>query len=321
MKNILVTVLTLLVVSVSQAQDAESFPKKSIRMIVPLASGGGSDIVGRIVSSGLSEHWNQHVIVDNRPGAGGSIGNLIVSRALSDGYTLLFTSSTLAISASMIKNDNFDVERDLSPISLIASQPSVILINNQLTMRNLSDLVTQMRSNPGKFNFGSAGVGTASHLANELFLVESKTTAMHIPYKSAGVAATGLAKNELHFMVTNLATASALMQNKRAHALAITSKNRHQNFPDLPTADEAGLKNFEYTTWYGMLAPAKTSKNIIDKINNDIINVVNNTTIKPRLEQQGLNVVASTVIDFKKQLKFEIKKWNEVIKSANIKTN
>lgn len=321
MKKTLFVTLAILSASVSYAQDLESFPKKSVRMIVPLAPGGGSDIVGRIVSLGLAEHWNQHVIIDNRPGAGGNIGNSIVARSLNDGYTLLFTSSTLAIGGAMIKSTNFDVERDLSPIGLVANQPSVLLINNQLSARNLSEFLTQLRNNPNKFNFGSAGVGTASHLANELFLIESKTKAMHIPYKSAGIAAASLVKNELHFMITNLATASSLIQNNRVKALAITSKNRHQNFLDIPTVAESGLKDFEYSTWYAMLAPSKTSKTIIDKINKDTAKVVTDPTTKQRLEQQGLTVIASSIDEFKKQLKFEIKKWSEVIKAANIKVD
>lgn len=324
MKKLLIILNTIAFATatcITHAQQLDEFPRKSVRMIVPLAPGGGSDIVGRILATGLSEKWNQNVIVDNRPGAGGNIGSSIVAKSYPDGYTQLLTSSTLAISGALIKNNEFDVKTAFAPVSLIANQPSVVLVNNQFSASTFREFLTQLKNNPGKFNFGSAGVGTASHLANELFLVKTNTQATHVPYKSAGVAATGLLRGELHFMVTNLATAFPLIQNNRARALAVTSKHRQKSLPDVPTVAEFSLPDFEYTTWYGLLVSAKTPRSLLEKINQDVVNVVRQDAIKNRLEQQGLIVIASSAADFNMQLKTEIQNWIEVVQTAGIKPN
>lgn len=317
MKKFLILFLTILAATTQAA--VQDFPTKSLRMVIPLAPGGGSDIVGRILASGLTEHWKQTIVIDNRPGAAGAIGNGIVARSAPDAHTQLFTSSTLAISGALMPTGGQEVLAAFAPVSMVANQPSAILVHPALAITSLTELITQLKAYPGKFNFGSAGTGTASHLANELFLAKTRTQATHVPYKSAGVAAAGLLKSELHFMVTNFATALPLIQNNRARVVAVTSKTRHAALPEVPTVAESGVENFEYTTWYGLLVPAKTHSMLVERLNQTVVKVVSESTIRNRLEQQGLTVMGSSSRDFQKQLIMEIQIWKQVVKSAGIK--
>jgi tripartite-type tricarboxylate transporter receptor subunit TctC len=317
MKKLLISIgLTFFISANLIAQD---LPRKPLRLVVPLASGGGTDIVARILANGLTSHWDRQVLVDNRPGAAGSIGAGIVARATPDGNTLLVASSTLAISAAMMPEIGKEVIPNLSAITLVASQPSVILVNNDIPTKTLDDLISLLKSQPGKLNFGSAGVGTASHLANELFLIKTQTNALHVPYKSVGIAASGFLKNEIQFMVTNLATAQSLISNNRVRALAVTSNNRISILPDVPTVRETGVKDYEYSTWYGVLSPAKTPKKIVNKISSDIRFVLENSQIKNHLQQQGLTVLGTTPENFTKNLNSEINRWNMVVQKMDLK--
>ena len=318
MKKTLVGILGMAVL-ISGNILAQDLPKKSLRLVVPLATGGGTDIVARILALGLAQHWDRQVLVDNRPGAAGSLGAGIVARATPDGNTLLVASSTLAIGAAVMPAVGTDVVKNLSAISLVASQPSMLLINPAVSATTLAEFVAVLKSQPGKLNFGSAGVGTASHLANELFLLKTQTQALHVPYKSAGIAASGFLKNEIQFMVTNLATARPLVSSQRARALAVTSADRIASLPDVPTVRESGLGDYEYSTWYGILAPVKTPQPILARISGDVANVLKNTNTGTQLQQQGLTVLGTTPASFGKLLQSEIQSWVSVVKALDLK--
>jgi tripartite-type tricarboxylate transporter receptor subunit TctC len=318
MKKTLVGILGMAVL-ISGNILAQDLPKKSLRLVVPLATGGGTDIVARILALGLAQHWDRQVLVDNRPGAAGSLGAGIVARATPDGNTLLVASSTLAIGAAVMPAVGTDVVKNLSAISLVASQPSMLLINPAVSATTLAEFVAVLKSQPGKLNFGSAGVGTASHLANELFLLKTQTQALHVPYKSAGIAASGFLKNEIQFMVTNLATARPLVSSQRARALAVTSAARIASLPDVPTVRESGLGDYEYSTWYGILAPVKTPQPILARISGDVANVLKNTNTGTQLQQQGLTVLGTTPASFGKLLQSEIQSWMSVVKALDLK--
>ncbi len=294
------------------------FPNKPVRMVVPLAPGGGSDIVGRIVAQALSEHWDQQVVVDNRPGAGGTIGNDIVAKSAPDGHTVLVSSSTMAIGPALYKNLSSDVLRDFAAVTLIAEQPSIIAVNTKVPAKSLSELVALFKAQPGKYAFGSAGNGTASHLANELFKLTAKVDTLHVPYKSAGLASTGLLSGEIQFMVTNMATALPLVRAGRLNGVAVTSTKRVPAAPDLPTTSEAGLPGFEYTTWYGMLAPAGTPKPVVARIYNDLTGLVRQPRLQERFSAQGLDVRATSPQDFGKYLASEVARWQQVVTAAGI---
>ena len=318
MKKTLVSVLSLAAL-ISGNILAQDLPRKPLRLVVPLATGGGTDIVARILATGLGQHWDRQILVDNRPGAAGALGAGIVARAQPDGNTLLVASSTLAIGAAVIPAVGAEVVKNLSEISLVASQPSVLLVNLDISARTLAEFVALLKSQPGKLNFGSAGVGTASHLANELFLLKTQTQALHVPYKSAGVAVSGLLKNEIQFMVTNLATAQPLISNHRARALAVTSAVRIASLPDVPTARESGVRDYEYNTWYGVLAPVKTPQPVLERVSRDIVDVLKNTNTGTQLQQQGLTVLGTTPASFRKMLQSEIQSWTVVVKTLELR--
>lgn len=295
-----------------------AFPSKPVRMVVPLAPGGGSDIVGRIVAQALSDQWDQQIVVDNRPGAGGTMGNDIVAKSVPDGYTVLVSSSTMAIGPALYKNLSSDILRDFAAVTLIAEQPSIIAVNPKVPAKSLPELIALFKKEPGKYAFGSAGNGTASHLANELFKLSAKVDALHVPYKSAGLASTGLLSGEIQFMVTNMATALPLVRAGRLNGVAVTSTKRVSAAAELPTASEAGLPGFEYTTWYGMLAPAGTHKAVVARIYGDLSGLVRQPRIQERFSAQGFEVRVTSPQDFSKYLSNEVARWQQVVNAAGI---
>ncbi|MDP1538153.1 MAG: tripartite tricarboxylate transporter substrate binding protein [Burkholderiales bacterium] len=297
---------------------ANKFPEKPVRMVVPLAPGGGSDIVGRIAAQALSEQWGQPVVVDNRPGAGGTIGNGIVAKSDPDGYTVLVSSSTMAIGPALYKNLSSDILRDFAAVTLIVEQPSIIAVNTKVPAKSLTELVALFKTQPGKYAFGSAGNGTASHLANELFRLSAKVDTLHVPYKSAGLASTGLLSGEIQFMVTNMATALPLVRAGRLNGVAVTSAKRVPAAADLPTAGEAGLPGFEYTTWYGMLAPAGTPKPVIARLYGDLSALLRQPRLQERFSAQSFEVRVTAPQDFSKYLAREVTRWQQVVNAAGI---
>lgn len=311
--------VALLPVAATRAQDVGPYPSKPVRMIVPFSPGGGSDIVGRVVAQGLSEQWSQAVVVDNRPGAGSTVGTAIASRANSDGYTVMVSSSAISSSPALYKKLPFDITQDFIPITLIASQPSVLAVNPKVGAQSVSELIALAKAEPEKFAFASAGVGSATHLGSELFRVQAGIKLVHVPYKSAGLAATALLSGEVQVLMTNMATALPLAKSGRITGLGVTSKERSPLAPELPTVSEAGLPGFEYSTWYGMLVPAGTPKPIASKINTDVVRLLGNGTSRERLTDQGLSIHTTTADDFGKFLNSEVAKWKQVTASAGIK--
>lgn len=303
----------------AQAAERGAYPSKPVRMIVPLAPGGGSDIVARIVAQALTAQWNQSVVVDNRPGAGSTIGTTIAARATPDGYTLLETSSSFVIGVALYRKLSYDVVTDFHAISLLASQPSIIAINPGVSAKSLKDLVSMMQADPGKLGFGSAGQGTASHLANELFLISAGIKATHVPYKSAGLASTALLGGEIQFMVTNMATAVPLVRAGKLRGLAVTSSRRAPSVADIPTAAEAGIPGYEYVTWYGLLAPASTPRTIISKVHGDVTKLLSSPQVRERLAARGLDAQPTTPEEFAAYVKSELTKWRGVVKAAGLK--
>lgn len=301
------------------AERAADFPAKAVRMVVPLAPGGGSDIVGRIVALSLSERWGQSVVVDNRPGAGGTIGNTIVAKSPRDGYTVLVSSSTMAISPALYRDQPVDILHDFQPVTLLASQPSIIVAHPSVPAKTLKALIALIKAQPGKLTFGSAGMGTASHLANEQFLIAADAKALHVPYKSAGLAANALLGGEIQFMVTNMATALPHVKSGRLKAYAVTGSHREPSVPDLPTAAEAGLSGYEYTTWYGMLLPAGIPAPLLAKLHDDVVATIREPQTRERFAAQGLDVHGTSVAEFSRYLRNEVATWSGVVQVAGLK--
>lgn len=295
-----------------------AFPAKPLRVVVPLAPGGGSDIVARIAGQALADAWGQALVIDNRPGAGGTIGTTIVAKAPADGYTALISSSTMAIGPALFKNLSYDILRDFSTVSLIADQPSIIAVNPKVPAKSLPELIALFKKEPGKYAFGSAGNGTASHLANELFKMAAQVNTIHVPYKSAGLATNGLLSGEIQYMVTNMATALPQVRSGRLTGVAVTSTKRVPAVADMPTVSEAGVPGFVYTTWYGMLVPAGTPAPVVTRMQGDLARQVGDLQVAKRFSGQGLSVHATTPQEFGKHLMAEVGRWQQVVNAAGI---
>jgi len=298
---------------------AQSYPFKPVRIIVPLAPGGGSDIVGRILALGLTDAWGQPVLVDNRPGAGSTAGTRIAATAPADGYTLLVSSSSIAISPALYKNLDFDISRDFSAVTLIASQPSMLAIHAAVPANSVKELLALARAQGGKLTYGSAGVGSATHLGAELLKYSAGVDLLHVPYKSAGLATTALLSGEVQVLLTNMASVLPHAKSGRIKLLGISSQKRSSLVPDIPTIAESGVSGFEYTTWYGMLVPSRTATAVVTQLQKTIATVVKTPLVQERFTSQGLDVYASTPAEFKSTLSSEIAKWDKVVRAAGIR--
>lgn len=295
-----------------------AYPSRPVRMIVPLAPGGGSDIVARVVAVALSEAWGQSVIVDNRPGAGSVVGTTIAARAPSDGYTLLVSSSSIAITPALRKNLPFDIKRDFAPVSMLASQPSMLAVNASVPVTSVKELIALARSQPGKLTYGSAGPGSATHLGSELFQAASGIQMLHLPYKSAGLATNALLSGEVQVLMTNMASVLPHVNGDKVRALGVTSLKRSGLAPKIPTVSESGLAKFEYLTWYGMLVPAGTPSARVETIQRDTARVIMTPQYLQRFNQQGLDVFATTPAAFGRFLDAEVAQWDALVRKAGI---
>jgi tripartite-type tricarboxylate transporter receptor subunit TctC len=297
----------------------EDFPNKPVRMVIPLAPGGGSDIVGRIVAQGLSDHWGKTVVVDNRPGAGSIVGTAIVAKTPGDGYTLLVSSSSFAISPSLYKNSGFDARKDFTGITMLASQPSLLAVNASVPAKSLSELLALAKAKPGALSYGSAGIGSATHLGTELFLHTAKLKMQRIPYKSAGLATTAVLSGEVQLLMTNAASLLPHIAAGKVRALGVSARERTAQAPDVPTLSEAGLPGFEYTTWYGAWVPSATPKPVVAKLHAALISGLKLPAVDGRLTKQGLQTYRMPQAEFAKYVDVEMARWKTVIESAGIK--
>jgi len=301
----------------AQAQPG-AYPTRPVRMIVPLAPGGGSDIVARVVAVALGDAWGQSVIVDNRPGAGSVVGTAIAAKAPSDGYTMLVSSSSIAITPALRKNLPFDIKRDFSPVSMLASQPSMLAVNAAVPVTNVKELIALARAQPGKLSYGSAGPGSATHLGSELFQAAADVQMLHVPYKSAGLATSAVLSGEVQVLMTNMASVLPHVNGGKLRALGVTSVKRSSLAPTIPTVSESGLANFEYLTWYGMLVPAGTPKARVDAIQRDTARAIMKPDYLQRFNQQGLDVFATTPAEFGRFLQAEVAQWDALVRKAGI---
>jgi tripartite-type tricarboxylate transporter receptor subunit TctC len=297
---------------------AREYPSKPVRMIVPLAPGGGSDIVARILAQGLTGRWGQSVVVDNRPGAGTTVGTAIVARSAPDGYTTLVSSSSIAISPALYRGLPFDVMRDLAGVTLIASQPSMLVVHPSVPVATLSDLIALAKSQRGKLAYASAGAGSATHLGTELLRHAAGIEILHVPYKSAGLATSALLSGEAQILLTNMASVLPHVKSGRIRALGVSSVRRSVLALELPTIAEAGLPGFEYATWYGMLVPAETSRGIVKRLQADTAEIIQAPVFRERFSRQGLEVLGSSPAEFQAYLGAESVRWNRVISAIGI---
>ena len=295
---------------------APSYPDKPVRMIVPLAPGGGSDIVGRILAQALTDHWRKSVVVDNRPGAGSAVGTSIAAKAAPDGYTTLVSSSSIAITPALYRNLDFDVTRDFIPVTLIASQPSILVVHPSVKAANVQELVALSRST--RLAYASAGIGSATHLGTELLLYTARSQMLHVPYKSAGLATSAVLAGEAQVLLTNTASVLPHVGSGKLKAIGVSSVKRSSVAPQIPTLNESGLAGFDYATWYGMLVPKRTPAEIVGRLQKSVAEVVKKPDVAERFESQGLQIHASSSTEFDGHLRAEIDRWARVVRSAEI---
>ena len=298
---------------------AQQYPTKAIRFVVPFAPGGGTDIIGRVVAQALNDALGQPVVVDNRGGAGSTLGTEIVAKSPADGYTILFGNISLAFNATLYTKLRYDTIRDLAPISLSAVQPNILVIHPGLPAKNLKEFIELARANPGKYNYASAGTGSGTHLAAELLKLQTKIDIVHVPYKGTGPALTDLLGGQINMMVSTFASALPHVKSGRMRALGVTTAKRSPAAPDVPTLIEGGVAGYDYSTWYGLLAPAGTPKPIIDMLNASNRKVLARDDIKQKLESQGVDPIVNTPAEFSAYMKSETEKWGKVVKATGAK--
>ena len=319
MKTIQCAALAL-VVGATTVQ-AQEYPAKTVRMIVPFAPGGATDVLARIVSQKLYERWGQIVIVDNRVGASGNIGAEYVAKSVApDGYTLLVAGSPHAINMSLFNNLRYDLARDVAPITSIAAFPSLIAVHPSVPVKSVMDLIALARSRPGQINFGSAGNGSPNHLSMEMFKTMAKVDMTHIPYKGgSGQMVSDLLAGQVQLASMGLPPAMPYVKSGRLRVIAVTSAKRSPLLPQAPTVAETGLPGYEVNSWYGVFAPPALPKEIIAKINADIVTVLGLADVKERLAGLGAEPQPMTPDDFGKFVRDDIAKWSKVVKESGAK--
>lgn len=301
------------------AQDASGYPSKPVRFVVGQSPGGATDIVARLVAQGLTENLRQTVFVENRTGAAGSIGATFVAKSAPDGLTALVVSSSYAINPSVYKKLPFDPVKDFAPVSLIAEAPFLLVIHPSLPVHSVKELIAFVRARPGEMNYASGGIGSSGHLAGELFVRLAKLDMVHVPYKGAGPARIDVMTGQVHMTFASVLSSLPHVKSGKLRALAVTSAKRSAAIPDLPTMEEAGVKGYRRTTWYAVLAPAKTPDAVVAKLSSAIHNVVQSPDVRKRLLVDGAEPEGSSPQQFHEFLVAEIAVARDIIRRAKMK--
>ena len=309
-----------LICQVSAGGWAQSYPVKTVKLLVPTSPGSGFDVIGRIVAGGLSEVFGQQVIVENRVGAAANIGAEAAARAPADGYTLLEISATHVVNRSLYRNLPYDLVRDFAPVTQLATSPSVVVVHPSLPVKSIGDLVKLAKAKPGALNYGSTGVGSATFLAAELFKAVADVNLVHVPYRGGGEALTAVVSGEVPVYFAPFATAAPQIQHGRLRPLAMTGAARLSLFPAYPTVAEAGYPGYESSNWYGIVAPAKTPKDTIATIHAAVVEVLKKPTVSKRLSDLGYIIVGDQPEQFAAHIKSEIEKLGKILRDLRVPT-
>jgi tripartite-type tricarboxylate transporter receptor subunit TctC len=297
-----------------------AYPVKPIRLVVPFAPGGSTDTIARLIGQKLDEALGQQVIIDNRPGAGGNLGVDYVAKSAPDGYTLIFGHvGTFGFGPSLYAKLPYDPIRDFAPVALFAMVPNMLVVHPSLPANSVKELVALARARPGQLNYGSSGNGSASHLATEYFKLLSKTDITAIPYKGTGPLVTDLIAGQTSLTITGVPPLYPHVQSGRLRALAVGSVKRLPLLPSLPTIAEAGVPGYESSTWFGPLAPAKTPREIIVRLNVELMKMLQRPDVRARFAAEGIEALGSTPEEFGTYIKSEIERWSRVIKAAHVR--
>jgi tripartite-type tricarboxylate transporter receptor subunit TctC len=308
----------LLAATLAAPAAAQQFPLKPVRIIVPFPAGGGVDIVARGLTPYLSERWKQQAIVDNRPGAGTIVGTDIAAKSPPDGYTLLLANTAHAINATLHKTLVFDPIKDFAPITLVATQPSVLVVHPSVPVKSVKELIALAKAKPGQLNYASSGNGTPPHLSAAMFSNMTGVQLIHVPYKGAAPALTDLLGGQVQLMFATIISVGPHLSSGRVRPIAVTSAKRSAALPDLPTIAEAGVPGYEATAWFMLLAPAKTPAALIERMSRDTAEIVKRADVKDRFAKEGAEALGTTPAEAAAYLKSEIARWGKVVIAAKI---
>ncbi|NBO85577.1 MAG: tripartite tricarboxylate transporter substrate binding protein [Burkholderiaceae bacterium] len=308
--------ISIIALVISFNSQAQSYPNQPIRLVIPFAAGGPSDVLARGFSQKLGESLGQPIIIDNKPGAGTNLAADFVAKSKADGYTIfLMMVGTQAINETLYKKLSYNTIKDFSPISLVASSSLMLVANPSVPVKNVSDLIAYSKANPGKINFGSSGTGTPLHLGGELFNVQAGTTLNHVPYKGAAPALTDVLGGQIQTAMVGTPAALPFVKTGKLTAIGVTSLKRSSNAPEIPAIAET-LPKFEVELVYAMVAPAGTPKDIINKLNSQLVSILNNPEIKSQLNSKGFDVISSSPEQLGEYIKSEVSKWAPIVKKS-----
>ena len=301
------------------AQTTQKFPVRPVRIIVAFTPGSAADLIARRVAPKMSENWGQQVVVDNRAGAGGVVGTGIVAAAAPNGYTLLVHSIAFAVSAALYSNLPFDPFKDFSPVSQIVASPSVVVVAPSLGVKSVNELIAIAKQKPGQINFGSAGIGSGTHLNGEQFKFAAGINVVHVPYKGSPEALLDTMAGRIQYFISPLVPALPLIRDGRLLPLAVTTAQRTPMLPDVPTVAEAALPGYEFQAWFGMFAPAGTPRPVTDQISKEIARIVELPDVAKQMASQGEQGRSSTPEEFTRFFRAEVEKYRKIVKLANIR--
>ncbi len=321
MRRWIQAVLVALVVCIAAtAAAADPWPAKPVRIVVPFAPGGPADLVPRLIGPKLSEIWGQPVVVDNRPGAGGNIGMDAVARSLADGYTLVIgPNGNLVVNPHLYANLPYDVARDFAPITLVATFSNVLVVNPELPAKSVAELIALAKAKPRSLSYGSPGMGSQPHLGGEYLKLTAGIDIVHVPYNGTAPALRDLLGGQIAFMFAQTSAALPHIQSGKLRALGVASRKRAPQLPDVPTIEEAGLPGFEAVSWYALLAPAATPKDVVARIQADVARVLQMPDIREKLAQQGGEPVGNTPAELAALLRNESARYADIVRRAGIK--
>ena len=298
---------------------AQNFPDRAVRFIVPYPPAGGNDIVARLVGQKLSELWGQPVLIESRPGAGGNIGLEQAGRAAPDGYTLLISNNSFTINAAMLAKVLVDIQKDFAPIALLAQSPLAVVVSKSSPITSIAKLAEEAKARPGALNYGSAGVGTPQQLAAELFILQSGSKLVHVPYRGAAPVANGILTGEIQVAFATMGSVEGLIRGDQLRGLAVTTAKRSELFKELPTVAEGGFPNYDVNVWYGLNAPASTPHAIVEKVARDLAGIMRQPDMRKALLERGLEEAYLAPQAFGKLIADDLKTWGDVVRSAGIK--
>jgi tripartite-type tricarboxylate transporter receptor subunit TctC len=313
-----VALALLAVVALAGGASAQPYPSKPVRFILPFPPGGPSDIVGRALSQKLGDQLGQQVVADNRAGAGGNLGMEVAAKSPPDGYTIVLASPTLAISPSLYKKLNYDPQKDLVPISMVANIPNIMVVHLSVPAGNLKEFIQLARRHPGKLNYGSSGAGSTTHLSSEILQNLTKTSMVHVPYKGQGLALVGLLSGQVDMGIMAVPSAISMVQAGKVRPLAVLSPARIASLPQVPTSKESGLENFEISVWFGVLAPAGTPRDIVVRLNTELARALAAPDLRERFASGGVEPATSTPEQFASFVRSETARYAKVIRDGNI---